>query len=46
MKKQFIRPQVKAIYKYQVVSGNANQSSPVLCSKLPNQNGPATCTSY
>lgn len=46
MKKQFVRPQVKVVCNYKVVSGNANQSSPVTCTVLPNQNGPATCTQY
>lgn len=46
MKKQFVYPQVKAAQTYQAASGPANQNSPVLCSVLPNQNGPATCSKY
>ena len=46
MKKQFVRPQVKVACNYQVVSGKANQNSPVVCTVLPNQNGPATCSNY
>lgn len=46
MKKQFVRPQIKATCTYRVANGTANQNSPVHCTVLPNQNGPATCTKY